>query len=311
MVTEFVIACILELVNGNRAMKWVNPKFSFWLMGSALMLLSPFAIAQEQPVSPTPPNNSPATLPSSPEPITPIPVANPWQWSTLPDGTHLISSTTDPDAESELFAFFNKQEEQILGVRFVAQPGTVPTCFQGKALGENLANEALSVVEPQQREWYFNMAPLDFSGLPYLLPTLPSDWTVEQVVEQIVKCRTRLTNIESSVQMEADRKLLLGVLSYLPLDRDKILQDGSFFNDYRFSGQKDQIVRIEMKSNAFDTYIILLDADGNTIATDDDSGGAQNAQIDVALPYQGQYRVIANTYDFLNEGEYTLTVTTE
>lgn len=294
-------------------MRWVNPKFAFWLMGSAIMLISPLAIAQEQPVSPSSPASPapPASSTPSSLPVSPDLVASPWQWSTLPDGTHLISSTPDPDAESELFAFFNKQEEQLWGVRFIAQPGTVPTCFQGKVLGENLANEALSVLEPQQREWYFNRANLDFTGLPYLLPTLPSDWTVDQVVEQIVKCRTRLASVEATVQLEPERKLLLGVLSYLPLDQNKILQDGSFFNDYRFSGRVGQRVRIEMKSNAFDTYVILLDADGNTIASDDDSGGAQNAQLDVVLPYQGQYRVIANTYDSLNEGEYTLTVTTE
>ncbi|MBE9070495.1 PPC domain-containing protein [Leptolyngbya cf. ectocarpi LEGE 11479] len=275
-------------------MRWANPKLAYGLMGAALMLLPPLT-AQGQSVSPTPP----------------VPSSTAWQWSSLPNGTHLISSTMDPDAASELFAFFNKQGEQIWGVRFVAQPGTVPTCFQGKVLGENLANEALSVLEPHQQEWYFNMAPLDFTGLPHLLSTLPSDWTVDQVVEQIVKCRTRLASIESVIELEAERKLLLGVLSYLPLEQNKILQDGSFYNDYRFSGQAGQRVRIEMKSNAFDTYVILLDADGNTIATDDDSGGAQNAQLDVVLPHTGQYQVIANTYDFLSEGEYTLTVTTD
>ena len=64
-----------------------------------------------------------------------------------------------------------------------------------------------------------------------------------------------------------------------------------------------------MTSDAIDPYLILLDADGQELVTDDDSGGNQNALIRIPLPRTGTYRVIANTYVFASEGEYLLTIT--
>lgn len=302
---------------------WVKT-LSHGLLSGALILLPQAALGQPEPLPDLPLEfPSDTTSPETPPEVTPESLSEPlpdsrpefpaqtWQWSTLPEGTHLISSANDPDAESEMFAFFDRQADRIWGVRFINHPGTLPTCFQGQIVAEHQATEVLSAVEVNPEEWHFNDAPLDFSHLSYLLTALPTDWSSEQVAEQIDKCRAQLISIQSNFQIEPDRNLLLGVQSSLTPDRAQTLQDGSFFNEHGFSGQAGQAVQILMTSAAFDTYLILLDASGATVKTDDDSGGDQNAEITVNLPASGHYRVIANTYDFLGEGEYTLTVTTD
>src|SRR5262249_24300715 len=64
---------------------------------------------------------------------------------------------------------------------------------------------------------------------------------------------------------------------------------------------------INLRSNKFDSFLRLENADGKQLAEDDDSGGFPNAKLVFTAPKTGNYRLIV-TCDDGKVGEYTLTV---
>ena len=49
-----------------------------------------------------------------------------------------------------------------------------------------------------------------------------------------------------------------------------ITDDGSLYDQYNFSGSKNQSIKIYLESQELDTYLMLLDAEGNKLAENDD-----------------------------------------
>lgn len=86
----------------------------------------------------------------------------------------------------------------------------------------------------------------------------------------------------------------------------QVLNDGSYYNAYTFEGVAGEAVVIEMSSQAFDTYLILLDSDGNPIAEDDDGGGSTHSRIALTLPASGTYQIYANAFEAEATGQYSL-----
>jgi serine protease Do len=82
--------------------------------------------------------------------------------------------------------------------------------------------------------------------------------------------------------------------------------DNSFFDLYSFEGRAGQRVQIDMSSREIDSYLILIDPNGNEVAQDDDSGGGANSRIVAALPADGTYLLMANSYDAGQAGAYSL-----
>ncbi len=82
--------------------------------------------------------------------------------------------------------------------------------------------------------------------------------------------------------------------------------DRSYFNAYNFEGKAGQQIEIDMTSSEIDPYLILLAPDGQDLAHDDDGGGGANARLVMALPVDGTYTVLANTYRAGETGHYNL-----
>ncbi|MEQ9552325.1 MAG: trypsin-like peptidase domain-containing protein [Coleofasciculus sp. G3-WIS-01] len=82
--------------------------------------------------------------------------------------------------------------------------------------------------------------------------------------------------------------------------------DNSFFDIYAFEGRAGQRVQIDMTSGEIDSFLILLDPNGNDLAQDDDSGGGTNARLSVILPRDGIYLLMANAYEAGQTGSYNL-----
>jgi len=82
--------------------------------------------------------------------------------------------------------------------------------------------------------------------------------------------------------------------------------DNSYFNAYSFEGRAGQQVVINMASNEFNSYLILLTPTGTALAQDDDSGGSGNSQLNVTLPDNGTYIILANSYAPGETGNYLL-----
>jgi serine protease Do len=82
--------------------------------------------------------------------------------------------------------------------------------------------------------------------------------------------------------------------------------DNSFFDLYAFEGRASQRVQIDMRSQQIDSFLILIDPNGNEVAQDDDSGGGPNARIVATLPTDGTYLLMANSYQAGQAGTYSL-----
>ena len=102
--------------------------------------------------------------------------------------------------------------------------------------------------------------------------------------------------------------ILLQVEDALSED-DATLNDESYYDEYFFEGQTGQIIKINLESQAFDTYLLLDDKAGERIAENNDVGNNTHSEIVVQLPTAGKYRILANSLDKKGEGAYQLTVT--
>ena len=76
---------------------------------------------------------------------------------------------------------------------------------------------------------------------------------------------------------------------------------------YRFDGQEGQRIRIDMSSDAFDTYIELFDANRASLAQDDDGAAGTNSRLTVTLPATGAYFIEARAFSDAT-GAYSLSV---
>jgi hypothetical protein len=83
---------------------------------------------------------------------------------------------------------------------------------------------------------------------------------------------------------------------------------GAFADVYRVDVPNSGTVDIKLASNDFDAYLVLLDAKGNVVETDDDSGGGTDARITTMLAPGSYYVVARPSTDYTAAGSYTLTV---
>ena len=82
--------------------------------------------------------------------------------------------------------------------------------------------------------------------------------------------------------------------------------DNSFFDLYTFEGRAGQRIQLDMASQEIDSYLILIDPNGNEVAQNDDSGGGPNARIVATLPADGTYLLMANSSEAGQAGAYSL-----
>ena len=91
---------------------------------------------------------------------------------------------------------------------------------------------------------------------------------------------------------------------------DPTLPNGSYFHPYKIQGQRGQFVDIEMFSNDFDPVLILVHRDSERLVSQNDSLANRNrsARLQTRLPLDGEYIVLALTYDTEATGNYELNV---
>ena len=84
--------------------------------------------------------------------------------------------------------------------------------------------------------------------------------------------------------------------------------DGTFADMYTLSLAAGAAIDLRLNSADFDAYLIVLDAKGNVVDVDDDSGGGTNARIVDTLP-AGTYYIVAKPLgDYTQHGAYTLSL---
>lgn len=83
--------------------------------------------------------------------------------------------------------------------------------------------------------------------------------------------------------------------------------DHTFADFYQFSiTDATKAVQIDAASRSFNTYLILLDAKGNPIASDDDSGGGTNARLQQNLDPGTYFVVVKPSDDPAASGDYSI-----
>jgi len=85
-----------------------------------------------------------------------------------------------------------------------------------------------------------------------------------------------------------------------------MLENGSFYATHSFEGTAGEGLAIELTSEDFDTYLILIGPDEAKLAEDDDGAEGTNSQIVITLPTTGTYTLIANTLEAGQTGQYQL-----
>jgi len=90
---------------------------------------------------------------------------------------------------------------------------------------------------------------------------------------------------------------------------DQQMNDGTWADVWSFQGTAGQRVRIELRSEEFDTYVQLLDGRDVQLAEDDDALGDLDSMLEYVLPATGTYKIVVNNYsEERRAGIYTLTL---
>jgi hypothetical protein len=80
---------------------------------------------------------------------------------------------------------------------------------------------------------------------------------------------------------------------------------------YSFDGSANDAVTIEMTSNNLDAFVQLLDENGELVGQDDDSGQAFNAHLEITLPADGAYIIVASVRIGNPIGTFSLRLTSD
>ncbi len=90
--------------------------------------------------------------------------------------------------------------------------------------------------------------------------------------------------------------------------RSLTLQDGRPGEAWRLEGRAGDRVSIWLESDDFDAYLYLWGPGLDAVRMDDDGGGGLNSLIELTLPADGPYRVVAAALSSGSAGAYTLRV---
>ncbi|NJO86360.1 MAG: hypothetical protein HC818_07385 [Synechococcaceae cyanobacterium RM1_1_27] len=82
--------------------------------------------------------------------------------------------------------------------------------------------------------------------------------------------------------------------------------DESWMEEHALEARGGRALLVSMTSTEIDAYLEVLDAQGEVIASNDDSGGDTDALLVVYLPESGTYTIRANTFSAGETGSYTL-----
>ncbi|ANV85715.1 peptidase [Picosynechococcus sp. PCC 7003] len=93
-------------------------------------------------------------------------------------------------------------------------------------------------------------------------------------------------------------------------DQDIPTGEGGFARDYAITLQAGDQVAIDLLSDDFDTIVLLLAADGSTIAENDDAAdGSTNSLLFVRINETGRYIVRVRAFGETGNGDFSLKVT--
>ena len=131
---------------------------------------------------------------------------------------------------------------------------------------------------------------------------LPALTEEAQEQRQLAPAQTKQADEPVDVLLEVE-----GVLE----EGDRTLEDGSLYDVYPIEGQAGQTLSIRLESSDFDTFLTLVDAQGQKTAQNDNISTINtDSRLTVTLPANGTYSTVTNAFDKTGRGRYQLTMTT-
>ena len=91
---------------------------------------------------------------------------------------------------------------------------------------------------------------------------------------------------------------------------DETLRSGELADTWRLQGRQGQQLTVRLSSSDFDPYLLVRGPGSYTQDNDDDASerGSRNSRLDLTLPADGEYRIIATSYRSGESGAYTISV---
>ncbi len=87
---------------------------------------------------------------------------------------------------------------------------------------------------------------------------------------------------------------------------DRTLTGGEYYDTFTITGHQGEPVVIDLRSEDFDPYLILIFPDGTHSENDDYEGDAHRSLISMALPADGEYQVHVTSFAVGETGAYTV-----
>ena len=141
------------------------------------------------------------------------------------------------------------------------------------------------------------------------VPEVEMDSEAENIDEEL-EAEAESNDDSGNIATASDSNLLEKIKRGTLEEGDQIVpNDGSFYDSYPLEGKKGDSFTITLESDEFDTFVAIMDAEGNVIEQNDDLNQEDsNSRLEITLPSDGVYNVIVNAYDEGGQGNYVLTV---
>lgn len=87
---------------------------------------------------------------------------------------------------------------------------------------------------------------------------------------------------------------------------DATLESGELSDELTFSASAGEYVLLDLTSDEFDPYLILIAPDGTHFENDDYEGSPRRSLLGLELPQSGEYRVVVTSYEPGEKGRWSL-----
>ena len=89
---------------------------------------------------------------------------------------------------------------------------------------------------------------------------------------------------------------------------DRTLTSGEYYDEYTVNGRRGEPLTVDLRSTAFDPYLIIRGPADFKEENDDHDGSAQRSLLSLTLPQDGAYRILVTTYKPGEAGAYDLRI---
>lgn len=222
------------------------------------------------------------------------------------DRRHRLAIFSNNNQETGVSCREDQLYERICAIAYAENPEeTILT--EDLIVNEN--SDANSITETTEVDPELAIAPDEIeTTIQETIPTPENPDLEENVSEPEIEAENT-TN--SALNTQPNNSLLIDKIERGFLEEgDKVIpNDGSFYDSYPLSVKAGESFVISLESADFDTFLAIMDEDGNIIEQNDDvSENDSNSQLQITIPNDGTYNLIVNAYDQGGKGAYILTI---